>query len=118
MTIYQRLGAIFERAGIPGFMGAWIATPDYPAIPQKYGVYTLVDEDDALCADDMEIAHRYEVDIDLYGTMDLSAEAQAIERALIEGAWCIERTRDIADWRRGEYLYHKRIEATYFDLMT
>lgn len=115
MTIYQRLDAIFARAGVPGFMGAWVATPDYPSIPQKYAVYTVVSEGDALCADDLELLHGYEVDIDLYGRFDLSAEARAIEQALLEDAWCIEQARDIADWRRGEYLYHRRIEASYYE---
>lgn len=118
MTIYQRMAAIFDAAGIPGFLQEWRATDEYPEIPEKYCTYLLEQETDAMCADDREIVHSYRIWIDAYGQTDLSEELQRLNRALDAAGFCIPYTRDMDNLRLSRYQYHRRLRVDYYEYLS
>lgn len=115
MTIYQRMEAAFAAAGVPGFLQAWQKTDEFPEIPPTFCAYVATQTDDALNADDQELARGYAVTVHLYGTADVSAAQAALEAAFLDGGFLIPRIRDLDDVRAGEYRYHKRFDLTYYD---
>lgn len=117
MTIYQRVDAAFQAAGVPGFLQEWERTDAYPEIPAKFGVYIIARTAPALCADDCEAIRGYDVTVHLYGTGDLSAEAEALCEAAEALDFLIAGQRDLADVSAGDYRYHRRLDLVYYDYL-
>lgn len=113
-TIYARMAEVFQEAGVPGFLNEWRATPSYPRIPDHYATYRVPLDEDTICADDMEIIHRTDVDIDFYSKSDPSLWIDSIEKALLAQGFLVERQRGMDDYRHGDFLYHRRIEAVLY----
>lgn len=115
MTIYQRMDAAFAQAGIPGFLHEWRATEEYPVIPDMFAVYTVNSETDALCADDAELIHRWDIIVHLYSKGDALAYEVDLLCALRADGFGIVRMRDVNDVRTGDYHYHRRFDLVRFE---
>lgn len=115
MTIYQRMAALFEEADIPGFFQEWMATDEYPAIPDTYCTYLVEREGEGIAADDATLAYRFTVWIDLYGREDVAEAERALVRALRAGGFYIPFTRDLDNQRLSDFQYHRRMQVTYYD---
>ena len=114
MTIYQRMAAVFERAGVPGFLQEWRATPAYPQIPERYATYQVVRSGSALEADDAQIVSVNEVTIDLYGETDVSNALMAVMAELEADGFCVSDVRDMDNSGATRYIYHRRWRAQYY----
>lgn len=114
-TIYQRMGAVFAAANVPGFLQEWRQTDAYPAIPPKFCAYVIRGERAAMCADNREWIHRTDVELHIYGKTDVSAERESVVQALENAGFEIAGERDLDDVRAGEYQYHRRLEIVYFE---
>lgn len=115
MTIYQRMTDVFEHAGVPGFLQEWRATALYPQIPEMFAAYQVLESGSALEADDIEIAHRYVVQIDLYGETDVSGKLRTILMELEAQGFTLSDVRDMDNTRATRYIYHRRWRATFID---
>ena len=117
MTIYQRMASICEATGIPGFLNEWMATDEYPVIPDTYLTYLVDMESEAMAADDDELVREQVVWIDLYGCTDASAPLDALRQALRAGGFLVPWTRDMDNQRLSRHQYHRRLKATYYDYL-
>lgn len=117
MTIYQRMAAVFRRAGVPGFLQAWQKTREYPEIPDKFCAYVVERVSEALSGDDRPKAMEYAVSLHLFGRADVSDERDMLEAALLDAGFFIPCIRDLDDVRAGEYIYHKRFDLTYYEFL-
>ena len=118
MTIYQRMDAIFETAGFPGFLLRWQATDASPEIPPLYAIYRVAREYEGLAADDGPICEAYSVEIHLYAVGDPTAAKLALEDALFDEDFYVSRASELEPAQaQGGIQYHVRIDATYYDYL-
>ena len=117
MTIYQRMAQVFRDAEIPGFLQEWMATDEYPVIPDKYAAYLVEQESTALSADDDEYVRVYRVWVDLYGMCDISAELDALRAALKAAGFLIPYVRDLDNAGLSRYQYHRRMRVDYYEYL-
>ena len=115
MTIYQRLAEIFRAADIPGFLNYWRKSTEYPEVPAIFCTYVVTQERDALCADDIELIHQYNITIRMYGKGDLTAAHERLRLTLLANCFPTVRQSDLADIYSGEWRYCKRIDALYIE---
>ena len=115
MTIYQRMSSVFEHADLPGFLQEWRATNEYPVIPDMFATYQVTQSGSAMTADDIEIIHRYEVWIDLYGETDVSGALATVMTELEAQGFTINDVRDLDNTKATRYIYHRRWRVEYFD---
>ena len=115
MTIYQRMASVFEHANVPGFLQEWRATALYPQIPERFATYRVSSSGEGLAADDMEIARRYQIWIDLYGETDVSGALETIMLELKGQGFYIGDVRDMDDANASRFVYHRRWQVTYVD---
>lgn len=113
MTIYQRMEMVFAEAGVPGFLQGWRATEAYPVIPDTYCAYIVSGEGAALCADDVELMHRVDVQLHIFGKRDVSGAVSRVCKALGDGDFLISRLASLDDARESEYIYHRQINAAH-----
>lgn len=115
MTIYQRTGAVFEAAGVPGFLQMFRRTEEYPEMPDTFAVYNISQTRSPLCADDVEIARMYTVHIDVYGKGDVSGAVEAIREALAAADYALPVLSDQPDLYGLALQYHTAISTSYVD---
>lgn len=115
MTIYQRMEAAFQLAEVPLFLQEWRKTDQYPTLPDIYAVYNVKLERPAQYADDAEIFRRYDIDVWLYGTNDVSDAAADIDLAMKAYGMDVMRSRDGYAKLDGGHLDIKIIDAVYVD---
>lgn len=115
LTIYQRMDALFKAANVPGYLQQWRRTEEHPTLPDKYCTYLVAPDRPALCADNDEIIHVYNVLVHIYGKTDPTPEAAALVKAAKAAGFCVPSARDVPDVRAGEYQYHRRVDLAYYE---
>lgn len=116
MTIYQRMDAVFQAAGVPGFLLRWQPTEQYPQLPQAYVVYRIASERCLQSWDDEPGIIEYQIEAHLYSVGDPSAISESIQFALVERGFYLPRVRELApEQSQGSLQYHIRIDTTFCD---
>ena len=113
MTIYQRMMAVFETAGIAGFLDRYERMEE-TLLPDTYCAYTVMTDGAALSADDVELIHRSEVYIDLHGKADVSVALEDLLCALDDAGFKYLPVRHLDGLTNSRYIYHKRIIASWY----
>lgn len=113
MTIYQRMLAVFQAAGIEGFLNRYERMEE-TSLPDKYCAYTVMQDGPALSADDGEAMHASQVYIDLHGKTDVSVELDSLLDALDAAGFCWLPVRHLDGLSASRFIYHKRIIATWY----
>lgn len=115
MTIYQRMQAVFEAAGIQGYLLTHEALQSDAKLPDVYANYTVMTDGTSMSCDDMELVHRADVYVDLHGKRDTAQPLQQLLDALDKAGFNYQPVRHLDGLRGSKYKYHKRIVATHFD---
>ena len=113
MTIYQRMMAVFELAGVEGFLQRYEYMEDVEP-GDIYADYTVMTDGPALCADDAEIMHMYRVYIDLHGKTDVSAAMDNLLQALELQGFDTRPVQHLDGLNQSKWVYHKRIITTWY----
>ena len=115
MTIYQRMQAVFDAAGIAGYLQTRETSTGDVQLPDTYCAYVVTSDGPALSADDRELVHRSDVRVDLHGKRDTSEALELLLLALDAAGFEYGAVRHLDGSVHGsKYKYHKRIAATHF----
>lgn len=115
MTIYQKMKALFAKAEIEGRYQTFESNETESSLPDVYCDYRIVSDGSALMADDLEIAHRYDLYIDIHGKRDVSAALDRLLSTLKADNFDVSAARHLDGMNGSKYKYHRRIIATYYD---
>ena len=114
-TIYQLMDDVFTYADIPGRLNEWRVTVEEPDLPAIFAVYVNTEKSGDFFADDVPVVTRYELNVHVWGTTDITAKVEALIDALRHYDFDVLRSADIPDTAGSEYIYHNKIEVVRWE---
>ncbi|MBO4794291.1 MAG: hypothetical protein J5556_06990 [Deltaproteobacteria bacterium] len=105
--------AALTAAGVPGYRGAFISSPEQPEPPDVYAVYTCTRQP-IFASDDQARAMKVRVFLHLYARGDPTEPAAAVQTAMAAEGFCFTREMEafveesglyetLSEWEAADY---------------